>query len=327
MGPILLTVSVLRSVSFSVYTTMKPILHAEFSTIAIPVPKLSFLIPDSISLDISLLSRHNISLPSQLQYWWENFQAPGAAHLASSMLAGACAGSIVATMNAPLEFIKIQRQLDSKMRGSSVLVTPRTLETMVESSAGAVASGTAGGLGEGAAVAGVKNVVAAAAANIRPTSTIVHAASAGAGQQQYMHLGAWEWAKKIVRLKGYHYHLLRDFIGTGMYFGGYETLKIVLTPKGETAGSLVHMMAGGISGTFSWVFLYPIDLIKSVMQKEALQPIPKYKSAFEFVSKRFKKGGVRGFYHGLSAQLLRSFPVHSLNFLIYEAVLKWCKNL
>ncbi|KAI8612759.1 mitochondrial carrier domain-containing protein [Chytriomyces sp. MP71] len=226
IGPILLTVSVLRSLSFSIYTGTKPT-------------------PDSVVV-------------------------------ISSVLAGSAAGSIVATVNAPIEFIKIQRQLDSKMRAS--VVSSSNLEKITF----------------------------------------------------HRSLSAWEWARKIVRQKGviglwsgYSFHLARDFTGTGMYFGGYESLKVLFTPKGEIAGPMVHMMAGGLSGTLSWIVLYPIDLIKSVMQKEALQPIPKYSSANEFIRRRFRKGGVGGFYHGIGAQLMRSFPVHAMNFLVYEAVKEW----
>ncbi|KAI8836679.1 mitochondrial carrier domain-containing protein [Chytriomyces cf. hyalinus JEL632] len=317
MGPILVTVSFLRSVSFSVYTSTKPFLIEQFNN----QPPLSlssfqrqfpFQLPqfDLPALSLPSVPTMNVTsiLPSEWQAKLEAIQSPNAVQVASSVLAGSAAGTIVATINAPVEFIKIQRQLESKMLQS--FVSSSSLERMVESSAGAVASGTAGGLGEGAALASRK-----------------------VDTSFYRPLTAWEWARKIVNQKGfiglysgYSYHLLRDFTGTGMYFGGYESLKVLFTSKGETAGPMVHMMAGGLSGTLSWIILYPIDLIKSVMQKEAMQPIPKYSSAGEFISRRYRKGGIRGFYHGIGAQLMRSFPVHAMNFLIYEAVLKWCRR-
>ncbi|KAJ3070469.1 hypothetical protein HDU99_002669 [Rhizoclosmatium hyalinum] len=332
MTPILLTVSVLRSVSFSVYTTVKPVLMDQFSPqsvnrhlqstldslhINVKADQLSFKLPKLINWDPVKNYTKQYMSPETIERL-NKLQTPSSAHVLSSMLAGSSAGTIVATLNSPLEFIKIQRQLDAKIQSS--IVSAKSLETIVESSSGAVASGTAGGLGEGA-------VAAAATAGVTKRREAFSPAS-------YKHLSAWEWGKKIVRQKGvlglysgYSYHLLRDFTGTGMYFGGYESLKVLFTPKGETPGPMVHMMAGGLSGTLSWIVLFPIDLIKSVMQKEALQPIPKYTSARQFIVKRFKSGGVRGFYHGIGAQLTRSFPVHAMNFLVYEAVLKWCRRV
>ncbi|ORY36386.1 mitochondrial carrier [Rhizoclosmatium globosum] len=335
VGPILLTVSVFRSISFSVYTTVKPLLMDQFTPESVNKNlqslsaklNIAHLSPDNLklptlpslslpSIDLSPLVAHmKPYLSERAQYRLENMQTPSTQNVMASIIAGSCAGTIVATLNAPIEFVKIQRQLDTKMRHSPV-VTSTTLETMVESSAGAVASGTAGGLGEGAAVTSISKIKEKKGV----ATPYVH-----------KHKTAWDWTKKIVREKGvlglysgYYYHLQRDFIGTGMYFGGYESMKVLFTPKGETPGPMVHMMAGGLSGTLSWIVLYPIDLIKSVMQKEAMQPIPKYTSAKQFISRRYKKSGIAGFYPGIGAQLTRSFPVHALNFLVYEAVLKWC---
>ncbi|KAJ3061109.1 hypothetical protein HDU98_002990 [Podochytrium sp. JEL0797] len=279
MAPILVTVSIFRSISFSAYTTVKPILLNQFENPS-SFPRNLQSILDTLSIPVHvdqyIASIPAVSLPSMnLNINWEplkdhaksylspesvarinTMQTPSSAHVWSSILAGSFAGSIVATLNAPLEFIKIQRQLDTKMRHTPL--SSNVLEKMVESSAGAVASGTAGGLGEGATVQSITQMKEKrAAASIAPTPPPKH-----------KHLTAWDWTKKIVREKGvlglysgYSYHLARDFIGTGMYFGGYESMKVLFTPKGETAGSMVHMMAGGLSGTLSWIILFPIDLV------------------------------------------------------------------
>lgn len=39
----------------------------------------------------------------------------------------------------------------------------------------------------------------------------------------------------------------------------------------------------------------------------------------------YARGGFRGFYRGLGVTLIRAFPIHSLNFLVYEQVLKMIK--
>ncbi|KAI9324467.1 hypothetical protein DFJ73DRAFT_243434 [Zopfochytrium polystomum] len=70
----------------------------------------------------------------------------------------------------------------------------------------------------------------------------------------------------------------------------------------------------------------PVRLGQVGHAARSLQPVPKYSSAIEFIRRRFRSSGIRGFYHGIGAQLTRSFPVHSLNFLVYEQVLAWCKR-
>ncbi|KAI9354640.1 mitochondrial carrier domain-containing protein [Zopfochytrium polystomum] len=270
IGPILITVSFLRSISFSVYNTAKT------------------NVVDAI--------KSNSSLSIQ-------WQSPSTGLIIAFMVSGASAGSVVASLNAPFEFIKVQPS-----------IAPKAAEATAAAAARAASS--------------------PAATNVQTKPP--HPSSvprSPAVEPTPRRLTAFQWARKIVQMKGflglysgYKYHLLRDMSGTAMYFFGYESLKLIMTPVGGTPGLHVYMLAGGISGTCSWIVLYPFDLVKSVMQREALQTVPKYSSAIEFIRRRFRSSGIRGFYHGIGAQLTRSFPVHSLNFLVYEEVLAWCKR-
>jgi len=36
----------------------------------------------------------------------------------------------------------------------------------------------------------------------------------------------------------------------------------------------------------------------------------------------YQTAGVRGFYSGLFPTLIRAFPIHSVNFLVYESVMR-----
>lgn len=64
--------------------------------------------------------------------------------------------------------------------------------------------------------------------------------------------------------------------------------------------------------------------VKSMVQKEGLNDSPRRTALL--VAERFKEFGLAGFYRGLSMQLIRSVPVHSLNFYIYESVLSYCRK-
>ncbi|KAL1920874.1 uncharacterized protein VTP21DRAFT_11509 [Calcarisporiella thermophila] len=148
-------------------------------------------------------------------------------------------------------------------------------------------------------------------------------------RQTRIHTTSWHSAKEIVRLKGvrglwygFPSHFARDALGTGMYFGSYETWKRVISGPGNPSGPLTHFFAGGLCGIFSWLIIFPIDLVKSMYQKEALSPRAAYKNTWQCAQAILKESGLAGFYRGINVTLVRAFPIHSLNFLVYEHVLK-----
>jgi solute carrier family 25 carnitine/acylcarnitine transporter 20/29 len=75
-------------------------------------------------------------------------------------------------------------------------------------------------------------------------------------------------------------------------------------------------IAGGISGSSSWLLSYPIDYVKTVIQSQQIENI-KYKSAIDCVIKKYKEEGVKTFFKGLGVTLLRSFPVNGLGFFAF----------
>lgn len=40
------------------------------------------------------------------------------------------------------------------------------------------------------------------------------------------------------------------------------------------------------------------------------------------VRSMYQTAGVRGFYSGLFPTMIRAFPIHSVNFLVYESVMR-----
>ncbi|KAI8073246.1 mitochondrial carrier domain-containing protein [Gongronella butleri] len=143
---------------------------------------------------------------------------------------------------------------------------------------------------------------------------------------------SWHAVRQIVARKGplglwnsLGLHSARDTLGTAFYFGSYETAKRLLSKHGDGKGTgpLVHFFSGGMCGVASWLLLFPVDLVKSVMQKDIMLPQPKYSSARQAARDILQRNGTKGLYRGLSVTLIRAFPIHSLNFLVYEQVLKW----
>jgi hypothetical protein len=97
--------------------------------------------------------------------------------------------------------------------------------------------------------------------------------------------------------------------------------------NGANAGPLTQFLAGGICGIMCWIVVFPLDLVKTLIQKEILLPNPTYKSAKDCVRDIYFKNGFNGFYRGISVTLIRAFPIHSLNFLVYEQTLLLVRHL
>lgn len=141
---------------------------------------------------------------------------------------------------------------------------------------------------------------------------------------------SWSATKQIIKRKGifglwsgFRCHSAREVLGTSIYFGTYETAKRILSGNQANAstGPMTHFFAGGICGTLSWLIVFPVDLIKSRVQKDVMVSEPKYNSSIlACTADVVKRDGIRGLYRGLNVTLLRAFPIHSLQFLVLEYI-------
>jgi hypothetical protein len=78
------------------------------------------------------------------------------------------------------------------------------------------------------------------------------------------------------------------------------------------------MHVGGLAGQVSWIVTYPLDAVKTKIQ---ISDNPqRMRDVFRGV---WREGGVRGFYRGLEAAVVRAFPANAALFLVYE----WSKKL
>ncbi|KAJ2867511.1 hypothetical protein GGH94_000796 [Coemansia aciculifera] len=116
--------------------------------------------------------------------------------------------------------------------------------------------------------------------------------------------------------------IIRDSSGTAIYFASYETVKETLRrlTGSDTTGPLTHMLAGGTCGVVSWLLIFPVDLIKSTMQSQVLKPkgSKTFASSLQCLRDIHSRLGLAGLYRGISVSLIRAFPIHGLNFVVYE---------
>ncbi|KAF9124272.1 hypothetical protein BGW39_008325 [Mortierella sp. 14UC] len=320
MIPPLITVSIIKSISFSVYEGSKQQVRSVSETLQ------GNTIPSLIGL---------------------------------TFISGSVAGTVVAMMSSPLELVKLQRQLEKLMAmharkeaqitsltGDALLREGLALEKKKSVAAGA------GGTSSSSAAAS-----AAAAAKVERHFSHGSITQHGVAPNEEAGNSSWKTTKAIVQKKGLvglykgaSLHIARDMLGTGIYFSSYETIKRLMSetiehvrphhPSATTQGAsgtttattlkgpgpMVHFFAGGLCGVFSWLVVFPIDLVKSVIQKEVLVTHPKYSGALDCAKDIVRREGVRGLYRGLSVTCYRAMPIHSLNFLVYEAVMDYVKT-
>jgi len=109
--------------------------------------------------------------------------------------------------------------------------------------------------------------------------------------------------------------LIREIPGYGIYFSIYEGCK-----KNTINYQLYHsFLYGGLSGSLSWVVIYPSDVIKTRMQTYGNE----YKNMRMCIKEIYREGGIRIFYRGISLAIMRAFILHAGVFSGYEFYIKY----
>lgn len=148
--------------------------------------------------------------------------------------------------------------------------------------------------------------------------------------QSYAELGTLRTAQMVVKHRGMgglyagvHYHLLRDTIGTGIYFMTYESSKQLLAnARGNSPTSpMAVVVAGGLCGLVSWACIYPIDTAKSIYQRNCFTQHRDrtQKQKIQFFNPRM--------YKGLGVSMSRSCVVNAIFFSAFELIKKRINRL
>lgn len=139
--------------------------------------------------------------------------------------------------------------------------------------------------------------------------------------------GPMDVAKQVLRseggirglYKGFCPTLAREIPGCATIFGVYEALKQYIAGGTDTSrlgrGSL--MLAGGLAGGAYWVAVYPVDVVKSVIQIDDYKN-PKYSGAIDASKKILRTEGIGGLFKGFGPAMVRSVPANAACFLAYE---------
>ena len=94
-----------------------------------------------------------------------------------------------------------------------------------------------------------------------------------------------------------------------------------LTPPnaGKNVPIYVPLIAGGIGGTFYWVFNYPFDYVKTLMQSDTFGKF-KYPTMMSCFREQYRLGGWQTFFKGYVICMMRSFPVNAAAVATYRTM-------
>jgi solute carrier family 25 carnitine/acylcarnitine transporter 20/29 len=134
-------------------------------------------------------------------------------------------------------------------------------------------------------------------------------------QRQQGH--SFKYTNPVNLFKGLSATFTREVPGFAIYFSVFEHLKLMtLGATGKT--ELPHFLAftyGGISGLSAWIFIYPQDKIKTIIQSCRGNTKYRYQNVLKDL---YNDGGLRNIYRGFSWAAYRAVLLHSGTFGMME---------
>jgi len=124
--------------------------------------------------------------------------------------------------------------------------------------------------------------------------------------------------------KGFGITLFRETPGFGIYFTSYNYL---ITKFNKESSLVKSFIFGAVSGFNSWVFIYPVDLIKTRYQSIVNCDKTIDKSPSSVIKSIYNTSGIAGFYRGFNLAIMRALPLHGGVFLGYELIKKFDTNV
>jgi len=118
--------------------------------------------------------------------------------------------------------------------------------------------------------------------------------------------------------KGITTTMTREVPGFAIYFYTYEMLKNKFyTSQNKEISIIGSFLFGGMSGTMAWIFIYPQDRIKTIIQSNISNI-----NIIELIKTTYKTGGLLQFYKGFSFAVGRAILLHSGTFSMMEILNK-----
>ncbi|TYK12585.1 folate transporter 1 [Cucumis melo var. makuwa] len=95
--------------------------------------------------------------------------------------------------------------------------------------------------------------------------------------------------------------------------------------SGELLNSGDYAVLGGTSKIAAMLLTYPFQRSVCLQQRPGHDGIPRYMDSFHVLKETARFEGIRGFYRGITPNLLKNVPAASITFIVYENVLNLLK--
>jgi len=123
--------------------------------------------------------------------------------------------------------------------------------------------------------------------------------------------------------RGWNVTCWREVPAFGLYFAFYDSFKKEITKRFFTPDHPhiwgASALAGGLSGTLTWVVVYPFDVVKTRIQTSPFESNNAIDRQIWYAGKHIiKERGVMSMFRGLGVTVVRAFPVNGIIFPVYE---------
>lgn len=134
--------------------------------------------------------------------------------------------------------------------------------------------------------------------------------------------------KKLLPLySGFYASVLGSIPSSAIYFGTYESTKILLYEKFNSQSPIMHTIAATCGNILSSIVFVPKEAIKSQLQAYKTGSIKinidtQNINLIQIVKHIYNTRGIKGFYPSYRATLMRNIPSAICRFVIYEEIRK-----
>ncbi|WVR09344.1 hypothetical protein IAU60_006410 [Kwoniella sp. DSM 27419] len=310
----LITISIVRTISFTIYTSTKRILNTVPGSPSQPHDTASSEGPGGTSKDPWLDLKLGL------------FTGDTARDVAmTSALAGGASGAVVCVGSAPFELVKVRRQLEYQIYRDT---RPELRQPVAPSPAGT-------------------------SLPTNPTPTARPPAFVPPTTLQAVRLIVSSAGYKGL-YTGWRLHFVRDTLGTALYFAEYDVMRYYLGrtkakgkererqgeigagpgdvqgdvpdwAKGWLPKQLIPFLCGSVAGVSSWALIYPVDTKAQQRALSGLEPRTGLTQLRRLVRGADKDNpkpllmGITRLYRGLGVSMIRSMLTHGLLWTIVDA--------
>lgn len=127
--------------------------------------------------------------------------------------------------------------------------------------------------------------------------------------------------------QGFGITALREAPAFGIYFASYEFfMSCFQRADNGPIGAFPILMAGGLSGIVSWVFTYPLDVVKTRIQVDGENGSRMYSNMVDCTVKSYKAEGYKVFFKGIMSTIVRAFPTNAATFVVVSWTFNFFNN-